>query len=87
MITENLSVQRWIFKLDDEHDGRGIAYCDISKHLSCYTWALKEMNKFGDKWTKRWAYVHFFIKLITKINFIKFLTNLTRIFINISNLF
>lgn len=57
-ITENLYVQRWIFKLDDEFDGRGIAYCDISKHLSCYNWALKEMAKFGDKWGKRWAYVN-----------------------------
>jgi hypothetical protein len=57
LITENLSVQRWIFKLDDEHDGRGIAYCDTSKYLTCYAWALKEMNKFGDKWSKRWAYV------------------------------
>jgi hypothetical protein len=50
-------VQRWLLKLDDESDGRGIAYVDISKHLSCYNWSLKEMLKFGDKWGKRWAYV------------------------------
>ncbi len=56
-ITENLYVQRWLLKLDNEFDGRGIAYCDISKHLSCYNWSLKEMLKFGDKWGKRWAYV------------------------------
>lgn len=60
-ITENLYVQRWLFKLDDECDGRGIGYCDISKHLSCYNWALKEMTKFGDKWSKRWAYVNKFL--------------------------
>ncbi len=58
-ITENLFVQRWLFKLDDESDGRGIAYCDVTKHLSCYGFALKEMHKFGDKWSKRWAYVNF----------------------------
>jgi hypothetical protein len=57
-ITENLTVQRWLLKLDDESDGRGIAYVDISKHLSCYNWSLKEMLKFGDKWGKRWAYVN-----------------------------
>ena len=56
-ITENLNVQRWIFKLDEEVDGRGISYCDIAKNLSCYNSALKEMEKFGDKWSKRWAYV------------------------------
>jgi hypothetical protein len=67
VITENLAVHRWLFKLDDEHDGRGIAYCDIAKNLSCYSWALKEMNKFGDKWGKRWAYV--FYKLILKYGF------------------
>lgn len=55
-ITDNLTVQRWLFKLDDEVDGRGSAYCDIT-NLSCYQTALKEMLKFGDKWTKRWAHV------------------------------
>ena len=59
VITENLTVQRWLLKLDGEFDGRGIAYCDISKHLTCYNWSLKEMLKFGDKWGKRWAYVRF----------------------------
>ena len=42
LITENLEVTRWLFKLDDEFGGRGIAYIDVSQHLSCYNWALKE---------------------------------------------
>ena len=41
LITENLEVTRWLFKLDDEFGGKGIAYIDMAK-LSCYTWALKE---------------------------------------------
>ena len=41
LITENLEVTRWLFKLDDEFGGKGIAYLDMAK-LSCYTWALKE---------------------------------------------
>lgn len=57
-IIDNLNVQRWLFKLDDEVDGRGSAYCDISTHLSCYQLALKEMIKFGDKWSKKWAHVN-----------------------------
>ena len=66
-ITRNLVVQRWLFKLDDEHDGRGIAYFDIAKHLSCYAWALKEMVKFGDKWSKRWAHEATFVKILEEI--------------------
>ena len=41
LITENLEVTRWLLKLDDEFDGRGIAYLDVAEHLPCYQWALK----------------------------------------------
>ena len=63
LITENLNVKRWLFKLDDEFDGRGIAYCDVTEHLKCYTWALKEEKRYGDKWSKKWAqvFLQFFI--------------------------
>lgn len=57
LITENLIVKRWLFKLDDEFDGRGIAYLDITEHLKCYNWALKEEKRYGDKWEKKWAQV------------------------------
>lgn len=57
LITENLEVTRWLFKLDDEYDGRGIAYIDIGDHLHCYQWALKEALRYGDKWKKKWAQV------------------------------
>jgi len=57
LVTENLLVKRWLFKLDDEFDGRGIAYCDIPDHLRCYPWALKEQKRYGDKWSKKWAQV------------------------------
>lgn len=66
-ITANLMVQRWLFKLDEESDGRGIAYCDISTNLKCYNWALKEMTKFGDKWGKRWAYEPTYVKILEEI--------------------
>lgn len=57
LITENLEVKRWLFKLDDEFDGRGIAYVDVAAHMPCYQWALKEAQRYGEKWTKKWAQV------------------------------
>ena len=66
-VTVNLHIQRWLFKLDDESDGRGVAYCDVVKHLNCYSWALKEMSKFGDKWSKRWAHEPTYVKILEEM--------------------
>ncbi|XP_053405574.1 IQ domain-containing protein H-like isoform X3 [Mercenaria mercenaria] len=67
LITENLNVKRWLFKLDDEFDGRGIAYCDVTEHLKCFTWAQKEEKRYGDKWSKKWAQEPVFIKILAEI--------------------
>lgn len=45
-MTQNIHVQRWLFKMDSEHGGRGTAYCDTC-HLSCYNWALQERHRCG----------------------------------------
>ena len=55
LVTEHLNVKRWLFKLDNEFDGRGIAYCDVTDHLKCFRWAQKEAKRYGDKWNKKWA--------------------------------
>ena len=57
LIIEHLDIQRWVFKIDDDFDGLGIAYCDVVKHLPCYKSTLKEAARFGDKWSMRWAHV------------------------------
>lgn len=67
LVTENLLVKRWLFKLDDEFDGRGIAYCDISEHLKCFKWALKEAKRYGEKWSKKWAQEAAYIKIHAEI--------------------
>ncbi|XP_042266793.1 IQ motif-containing protein H isoform X1 [Thunnus maccoyii] len=54
LMTQNIDVQRWLFKMDSEHGGRGTAYCDIC-HLSCYNWALQEYHRYGPKlWNTKW---------------------------------
>jgi hypothetical protein len=57
LIIEHLDVQRWLFKIDDEFDGLGIAYCDVVTYLPCYKNVLKEAARFGDKWSNKWAQV------------------------------
>lgn len=32
-----------------------VAYCDVSVHLSCHSWLLREAQRYGEKWCKRWA--------------------------------
>ncbi|XP_069138728.1 IQ domain-containing protein H-like isoform X4 [Argopecten irradians] len=67
LVTENLMVKRWLFKLDDEFDGRGIAFCDVTEHLQCYSWALKESRRYGEKWSKKWAQEAAYIKIHAEI--------------------
>ncbi|XP_056621616.1 IQ motif-containing protein H isoform X2 [Triplophysa dalaica] len=50
LMTEHMEVQRWLFKIDSEMDGRGTAYCDVC-HLKCHPWAQKQYKQHGpEKW-------------------------------------
>ena len=31
------------------------AYCDVTSHLSCHSWVVKESQRYGAKWSKKWA--------------------------------
>ncbi|NXC53516.1 IQCH protein, partial [Aleadryas rufinucha] len=56
LILDNMEVQRWLFKVDDEHGGNGTAYCDVTSHLECYHWIQKEWQRHGPEvWTKSQA--------------------------------
>ncbi|XP_074090556.1 IQ domain-containing protein H isoform X3 [Macrotis lagotis] len=57
LIVNNLDVERWLFKVDNEFGGNGTAFCDVLSHLKCYNWIIQESQKFGVRdWNKRWAH-------------------------------
>ncbi|KAM6936946.1 IQ motif-containing protein H [Xenentodon cancila] len=54
LLTENISVKRWLFKMNRGYGGRGTAYCDVC-HLSCFNWALQQYHRYGpDLWASEW---------------------------------
>ena len=65
--TENLEVQRWLFKLDVEFDSRGTSYCDVPTHLKCYDWCVKEAQRYGAKWSKKWAQEPAYRKILAEL--------------------
>uniref|UniRef100_A0A3Q3FJX0 IQ motif containing H n=1 Tax=Labrus bergylta TaxID=56723 RepID=A0A3Q3FJX0_9LABR len=61
LMTQNIDVHRWLFKMDSEHGGRGTAYCDTC-HLRCYNWALQEYHRYGpEKWKREWIQVKIYL--------------------------
>ncbi|NWW10210.1 IQCH protein, partial [Oreocharis arfaki] len=56
LILDNMEVQRWLFKVDDERGGNGTAYCDVISHLECYQWIQKEWQGHSPEvWSKSQA--------------------------------
>ncbi|XP_057286493.1 IQ domain-containing protein H isoform X10 [Pezoporus wallicus] len=57
LIVDNMEVQRWLFKVNDECGGNGTAYCDIISHLKCYPWVQKERERHSpETWSEKRAH-------------------------------
>ncbi|NXK38549.1 IQCH protein, partial [Piprites chloris] len=56
LVADNVEVQRWVLKMNDECGGNGTAYCDVISHLECYHWLQKEWQSHGpEMWSKSQA--------------------------------
>uniref|UniRef100_A0A8C9N7J8 IQ motif containing H n=1 Tax=Serinus canaria TaxID=9135 RepID=A0A8C9N7J8_SERCA len=56
LVLDNLEVQRWLFKVDDERAGDGTAFCDVTSHLECYPWIQREQQGHGPEvWSESQA--------------------------------
>uniref|UniRef100_A0A3Q1I3L2 IQCH-like ATP-grasp domain-containing protein n=1 Tax=Anabas testudineus TaxID=64144 RepID=A0A3Q1I3L2_ANATE len=67
LMAQNMDVQRWLFKIDFEHGGRGTAYCDTC-HLSCYNWALQEYHRYGPElWNTKWIQESVLLRYLDEI--------------------
>ncbi|XP_074533228.1 IQ motif-containing protein H [Halichoeres trimaculatus] len=67
LMTQNINVQRWLFKIDSELSGRGTAYCDTC-HLSCYNWALRKYQHHDpEKWKTAWVQESVLLRYLDEI--------------------
>lgn len=43
------------------------AFCDVTPYLKCYSWAVKECQRYGEKWNKKWAHEPTLIRVSAEI--------------------
>ncbi|CAE1159909.1 IQ domain-containing protein H [Acanthosepion pharaonis] len=67
LIINNLDIKRWLFKFNSSVSSNGIAYCDITKHLTCYSHVMKEKARYGKEWCHKWAHESSFHQVFSEI--------------------
>jgi len=43
------------------------AFCDVTPYLKCYSWAVKECQRYGEKWNKKWAHEPTLIRVSAEV--------------------
>ncbi|XP_064525356.1 IQ domain-containing protein H isoform X5 [Pseudopipra pipra] len=47
LVVDNVGVQRWVLKMNEERGGNGTAYWDGISHLECHHWLQEEWQSHG----------------------------------------
>ncbi|CAG5957946.1 unnamed protein product [Menidia menidia] len=67
LMSENITVQRWLLKINSENSEHGTAHCDVC-HIRSYNWALQQYHRYGpDLWNSKWIQEPILLRYLDEI--------------------
>ncbi|XP_030621174.1 LOW QUALITY PROTEIN: IQ motif-containing protein H [Chanos chanos] len=72
LMADHMEVKRWLFKMDSEMRGWGMAYVDVS-NLSCHSWAQQEFIRHEQEhWRNSWVQVRIWQSFLDEVPYLLF---------------